>query len=270
MSKEVCHIGFSQLHELYEQHVEETDSALVRSMEVREASGMAGEPLPYLMRADWPVSCVTLCCFFLIIYAVRNGRKYLYQHFKDFFRQKDRAGLFDDSSNSDFRYTLALSCVFTVSAGIFIFDYFTETNPRLLHTLPHTWLLGIYLGSMFALVSIKWISYRFINWIFFEREQNKRWITAYFDLLGGCGLILYSAALLAVYLDLNAYISYTIVLSIAACSKILLFYKSFRNFFKHFHGILHLILYFCALEIAPLLFLWKGLGYVNDLLILNF
>lgn len=52
--------------------------------------------------------------------------------------------------------------------------------------------------------------------------------------------------------------------------KILLFYKCIRNFFNHFHGILHLILYFCTLEIIPLLFLWKGLIYINNIFILKF
>ncbi|MCF2576759.1 DUF4271 domain-containing protein, partial [Phocaeicola barnesiae] len=43
-----------------------------------------------------------------------------------------------------------------------------------------------------------------------------------------------------------------------------------RNFFPHIHGSFHLILYFCALEIVPDLFLWKGIGFINNVLILKF
>ena len=267
---EVCHTVFSQLRELYEQHLEEVDSALVRSMEAINASGMQGEPLPYLLRADWPVTAILFFCFFLIVYAIRNGEKYLYQRFKNFFRQKSRSGLFDDSSGTDSRYTLALTSVYCISCGVFVYGYFSAAHLRMFHTVPHQLLLGIYLSSIFLLICLKWISYQFVNWIFFEKSKNARWTSAYFDLLGGFGLILFPVTLLVVYFDLNTYISQVIILSIIACSKILLFYKSVRNFFNQFHGIFHLILYFCALEIVPLLFLWKGLEYINNLLILNF
>ena len=265
-----CHTGFTQIKILYEQHREEMDSTLVRSMEAINASGMQGEPLPYSLRADWPVTCMMLLCFFLTVYAIRNGRKYLYQHARDFFKQKDRAGLFDDFSSSDSRYALALSGVCCISYGLFIYDYFTGTQTELLYTVPHLSLLGIYLGCVILLVCMKWLSYRFVNWIFFEKERNARWITSYFDLTGGCGLALFPVSLVMIYFDLPVRISLHAVLFLLVCSKILLFYKSIRNFFNHFHGTLHLILYFCALEIAPLLFLWKGLGYINNLLILNF
>ena len=250
---------------------EQTDSnASLRSVEMKDISGMQGEALPYSLRTDWPITCVIFFCFFLIIYAIRNGKKYLYQHFKDFFRQKDRAGLFDVTSGSDFKYTVALSGVCCISCGIFLFDYFTDTQAKLLQNVPHLLLLSIYAASVLALMCVKWIFYNLVNWTFFEKSQRKRWIVSYFDLSGACGLALFSLALVTVYFDLPLKTSLTFVLSVLACSKILLFYKSIRNFFNHFHGVLHLILYFCALEIAPLLFLWKGLGYINNLLILNF
>ncbi|MBP3663762.1 MAG: DUF4271 domain-containing protein, partial [Tyzzerella sp.] len=48
-----------------------------------------------------------------------------------------------------------------------------------------------------------------------------------------------------------------------------LFWKCFCNFFEKFYGALHLILYFCALEIMPDLILWKGIEMMNNNLILN-
>ena len=265
-----CHTGFSQIRKLYEQHRADVDCALVRSMEIQDTSGMQGEPLPYSLQSDWLITCVILFCFFLICYALRNGRKYLYQHFKDFFKQKERASLFDDAAGSNFRYTLALSCTCCILCGLFIYDYFAYFRPELIHTVPRPFLLGIYVASVLLMVCVKWLVYLFVNWVFFEKEQNTRWITSYFDLLGGCGLVLFPVSLLTVYFDLPSGTFLPIVLFLLVCSKILLFYKCIRNFFNRFYGSLHLILYFCALEIAPLLFLWKGLVYVNNLLILKF
>ena len=83
---EVSHIGFSQIQELYEQHVKEIDDTLLHSKKAKCSTGMPGEPLPYQLRTDLPITCVVFLCFFLIIYALKNGKKYLHQHLKGFFR----------------------------------------------------------------------------------------------------------------------------------------------------------------------------------------
>ena len=40
-----CHTGFSQIQELYNQHVEQIDSALQHCKETPCTNGMAGEPI---------------------------------------------------------------------------------------------------------------------------------------------------------------------------------------------------------------------------------
>ena len=90
------------------------------------------------------------------------------------------------------------------------------------------------------------------------------------DLQIGTGVLLFPVVLLIVYFDLKPDIAKTLVVIILCFAKILLFYKCIKNFFNHFHGCLHLILYFCTLEIIPDLLLWKGINYISHILILNF
>lgn len=267
---EVSHIGFSQIQELYKQHVKEIDDALLQSKKAKCSTGMPGEPLPYQLRTDLPITCVVFLCFFLIIYALKNGKRYLHQHLKDFFRHKERAGLFDETSNFDIRYPLTLGSISCISASLFIYDFFSKTEQVLYQTIPHAVILCVYILCLFLTIGAKALLSQFINWIFFDKERNKTWITAYFDLLAGASLVLFPLALLIIYFNLDFNFSKTFVLIVVICFKILLFYKCIRNFFNHFHGVLHLILYFCSLEIIPLLFLWKGLAYINHILILNF
>ena len=48
---------------------EQTDSnASLRSVEMKDISGMQGEALPYSLRTDWPITCVIFFCFFLMIH----------------------------------------------------------------------------------------------------------------------------------------------------------------------------------------------------------
>ena len=52
-------------------------------------------------------------------------------------------------------------------------------------------------------------------------------------------------------------------------AKILTFYKSFTIFFYQKGGFLQIILYFCALEMIPLMMLWSGLLVITENLKIN-
>ena len=70
-----CHIGFSQIQELYNQHVEQIDSALQHCKETPCTNGMAGEPVPYQLRNDFAITGIVFLCFFLVTYSLKNGQK---------------------------------------------------------------------------------------------------------------------------------------------------------------------------------------------------
>ncbi len=264
---EVCRGSFKLIQELLKQNRQELDSALVRSMQETQFTGMEGEPLPYRLNDDWIITCLMFLCFFLLYYALNRKRKYLYQHLKRFFTHKKRSNLFDDPIEPSLLSSFTLTGTACILGGICLYDYFLETNPLLLAFTSHHLLLAIYILSIIALIIGKWGLYRFTNEIFFDKEQNDSWTTSYFDLIIATGFLLFPTILLIVFFNLSFFLAQTLVLATLLITKLLLFYKCIRNFFNHFHGILHLILYFCTLEIVPDLLLWKGIIYVNKIVI---
>ena len=56
-------------------------------------------------------------------------------------------------------------------------------------------------------------------------------------------------------------------LLILAVSEIMVIFKAKQIFFAYKFGLLHLFLYFCTLEMAPLLFLVGTMAYANRYLI---
>ena len=68
---------------------------------------------------------------------------------------------------------------------------------------------------------------------------------------------------------LSSQTAFYLVGGIIIFAKIALFCKCFTNFFGKIHGLVHLILYFCALEILPDLMAWKGIEIVSNNLTLN-
>lgn len=267
---ETCLVGFEYIVEKVHEQELLLDSALARSMQTASGAGMRGEPLPYQFRSEWSVTCLLLLCFLLFSYALKNGRKYIFQHLKSLFQHKERNSLFDDTSGSSNGAVIILPLLSCIFYGLFFYCYSVEKFPALLYVTPHEAMIGIYILIAFFYLLLKWGSYTFVNWIFFEKEGSRVWIQAYFDTLSGQCFLLFPVILLIIYYNLWFHIGSIFILFILIFAKILLYYKGFLNFFSQSYGFLHFILYFCALEMVPLLLLAKGILYINQIVILNF
>ena len=84
------------------------------------------------------------------------------------------------------------------------------------------------------------------------------------------GILMFPIMMMMGYFDIpikSAAIYVAIVLIII---KILTFYKCFVIFFSRIVVKLQIILYFCALEMVPLLFVWSILNATANMLKINF
>lgn len=267
----VCRTGVKYLTEKMHEHEQQLDHALTTSIEAtNRVAGMQGQTLPYQLRSDAFVTSIILLCFVLLSYSLRNGKKYILQRIKDLFQHKERVSLFDEASTSGNRYTFTLTVITSILSGLYIYEYISETNPTLLHFVSHSLTLSIYIGITLFYITSKWLSYQFINWIFFDKDRNNYWLQTYFNLVSGLSFLLFPIMLFIIYFNLSLHESQILITIILLFAKILLFYKCIRNFFNQVYGFLHFILYFCALEIIPLILFWKGITYINTILVLKF
>lgn len=234
-------------------------------------SGMQGEVMPYKLVSDSNVMTAIMLGFLLIVIAIQNEKKGIYRILRNCISASpDRTNLFDDSYNSTSNIPTVLLCVVSgIMGGLLIYNYYSYSNPDFFFNANHPAMMGIYAGTLIIFLLIKWIMYSFVNWIFFDKEKNRLWTENVFNIIAALGFTLFPTALYIVFLDSEFHFSSKIILIIIFISKILLFYKCFRYFFRGFHGVLHLILYFCTLEIIPDLFLWKGIELINSILILK-
>lgn len=231
---------------------------------------MNGEPIPYMLRTDWTITCIVLLCFFLGTFVLRNGKKYLLFRIKKLFQSTRQNNQKEIITSIYLRHSIVLTGITCILCGLCLYDYFADQAPALFRQLPHGLLLSTYIFLVILFILGKYALYSFINWIFFDKEQNRQWLETYFDVLILGGLMLFPVVLLMIYFDLNFSTTKVFILFILISAKTLLFYKCIRNFFRQIHGIVHLILYFCALELTPTLLLWEGVGYTNHFLFLKF
>lgn len=263
----VCRIGVKYIAEKMDEQQQRLDQALIASVQANPKAGMQGQPLPYQLRSDAFVTGIILICFVLFSYSLKNGKKYVLQRIKALFQYKERFSLFDDATTSSNRYVFTLTIICCVLSGLYIYEYISETDFMLIRSVSNGLMLGIYIGMSLFYISFKWMAYQFVNWIFFDKERNNYWIQTYFDLVSGISFLLFPVMLLIIYFNLGIQTSKVLIVFLLLFAKILLFYKSIRNFFKHVYGFLHFILYFCALEIIPLILFWKGITYINNILV---
>lgn len=234
-------------------------------------NGMQGEAMPYKLVSDNNVIVAIMIGFLLTVIALQNEKKGIYRILRNCFStSSDRTNLFDKRYNSTSNIPTVLLCAVSgIMGGLLVYHYYSYSSPEFFFKANHPAMISVYSGMIIVFLIIKWIMYSFINWIFFDKEKNRQWIEDVFNLIAALGFTLFITTLYIVFLDSEFHFSAKIILIIIFISKILLFYKCLRYFFKGFHGILHLILYFCTLEIIPDLFLWKGIELINIILILK-
>lgn len=117
---------------------------------------------------------------------------------------------------------------------------------------------------------LKNLLYTFINWIFFDKDSHLLWMDTYSFLLIVESILMYGIIVIGVYFGLMPKNIFYAALSVIIAIKSLLLYKAHQIFFPEIHGSLHLFVYFCTLELVPLLAIARILMWITDLLIVNY
>lgn len=231
-------------------------------------SGMTSAPVPYLLRNDDGVTSLLLCCFLMIMVIFARSGKYMRQQVQDFFFDRtDRQSLFSVATGREMRHTLFLYLHTGLLAALFAFDYTVAVCDLFMAPVTHFQLMGIYVLCCWAFLGARQLLYSFVNWIFFDKEQRGAWMKSYSFLVASEGLLLFPLALVMVYSNLPVFYVVWSLCILLGMVKLLLFYKTFGIFFSKNHGFLHLIVYFCALEILPAYAFWKALMLTIETLI---
>ncbi|MBQ2366431.1 MAG: DUF4271 domain-containing protein [Bacteroidaceae bacterium] len=228
---------------------------------------IAGESQPYLLRTDDGVAGALLLLFISCLMIAVYAKRYLGNTIKHFFEKKRHNTIFEDSDDAQMRGRSLLVLQAAVALGILLFNHFHADALSSLERIPTLILLGANIAICYILLLGKIFIYNSVNRTLFSPEQRRSWHEGYVLILMCAGLLLMPVAILSLYsqIDVNTQLRFVILIGIFC--EILLFYKTFRTFFNNGLGYLHLILYFCALEITPYLILWSISTYTNQIII---
>ena len=130
--------------------------------------------------------------------------------------------------------------------------------------------VGIYFALFVIYFLFKRMLYSIVNWVYFNKSDNQRWLQWWFFITSIEGLLLFPLVLLLVYFNLSMQVALIYTLSVTLLIKLFTMQKQYAVFFKSTNLGLQIILYFCALEIMPLTALAGILIYVENFLKINF
>lgn len=221
---------------------------------------------PYAMgEDDYMVACMVMMFFILAVIMYHSRTNFLYQ-LKDLFTPKRQhtEERIDRNTNDTIRVVLLITVsAFSVSL-LFLNNIIQQNCNHLASGTPY----GLFAaGGIFCVCVIyakAWL-YALVNWVFFDTEASKRWMSNYLLITALSAFILYPIALIDVFSTHSQHGSImTPIILIAVLYEFLLFYKLITNFKMKKHGYLLIFLYFCTVEMLPAFVLWHLTTWCND------
>ena len=232
--------------------------------------GVAGDPVPYTMRNDNVITSLLLGCLIVALLSFAHARGFLLRQAKSFFYVSKSGPKSVTETTGEIRlqfFLVALTCLlFSILCFFYVREYVSET---LILSSQHQ-LIAIFFAAMVVYFLFKAALYWCVNWIFFDRKKNEQWMKSQLFVFAMEGLALFPMVLLQVYFNLSMQSAVIYALIVIILVKILSFYKCYLIFFKGIGVVLQIFLYFCALEIIPLLSLGGILALIGNYLKINY
>lgn len=200
-----------------------------------------------------------LVCFFLLAFTKTVYPKYFASIFAIFFQTNFRQKQTKDQLLQDIIPAVLNNCIFFLSIACVA----TILIPKLVVTegLQNWQIFILSLVIIITIYSIKYIFLLFMGWIFNIKEASNAYLFIVFIINKIIGIIILPICVIMAFaknniVDVIEVIGLTIV-SLLLLYRVFLCYRSTNTRLKI--NILHFFLYFCSLEILPLLIIFKVL-----------
>ena len=253
----------------YIEKLVEGDTVLFKGMEWGRC-GVAGDPVPYSIRGDDVLTGLLLLCFIAALTAYKGTRRFFSMQAKTFFRGKGTGGDDMPETTAELRSQVFFMLQTCLLLAMVSFIYTLENVADTFVLTSQYQLVAVFFGIYVAYLAAKMLVYWLVNNVFFGRRDSARWLKSLMFAVSVEGVALFPLVLLMSYFDLSVQNATAYVAIVIGLVKISLFYKAFVMFFRQKAFFIQIILYFCALEIVPLLSLGGILVKVVEQLKINF
>ena len=232
--------------------------------------GIAGDPIPYQVRNDNIFTSILLLCFITAIISFTKTRSFVVRQLKSLvYTSHHDDGVFYETG-SELWFQLFLLLMSAILMAISIYFYVTNFVAKTFILDNEYVLIGIFALAVLTYFLLKGIVYSLVNNVFFGGKKNRHFLSTLLFVTSVEGVAIYPIVLLQVFFEFPVHTAiYSIVFVLIIC-KMVTFYKSWTIFFRQNAVFLQIFLYFCALEIVPMLTLWGALVQIVNQVKVNY
>ncbi len=198
--------------------------------------------------------------FCIVAYVIGNSKYFFAHRFVEFFsRRRAYTGGDSEVLRSEVQNTALLTTVSCLSLAVIFCnrleingaDGFFSESGNLFSAL------GVSFAVIVLLLVMKTAVYAFVNGVFFRRDANAKWLSLFFLLCSVASLFLFPLSLVEVYSEVDKSVVTYCLLGVLVLCKICLFCGLYVNFCVKKEGFLLIFLYFCNVEVFPLLLIGR-------------
>ena len=245
------------------------DTDTIRLSLTQKSDGLLGEDVPYSVSSDNTVTALLLGCFLLGMLALSVSRQFMVRQIHNFFYvPRSVADMTETDYEINVQTFLVLQTALTIGILYYLLSRFALGNDY--SQMSQLKVIGIFSLLLVGYFAVKKLAYHIVGWTFFSAKNNDQWSKAWLFLTAAEGVLMYPILLVQIYFGLPLQIAGIWAALIIILVKLLSLYKCYAIFFKHGGGIVQNILYFCALELMPLLALVGILQITGNYLKVNF
>lgn len=239
--------------------------------EMREMSSTTdryqGKEMPVSMAADSGVILLLIVIFIAVALSYKRGAKYLTHIFGSLFKTNRRNSIFDDTTINETQMRIALLALTFFTEGIALYygllqPGVTEQTIVFPLILSCTLLCGIYYLLQRGI-------YALLGNTFADTTRATLFNESFVSVHLIIGLFFTPAILTMIFLPEYAYEAMWACILLYVAARIIIVIMGIRIFLPRNFEILYIILYLCALEIAPLLVMGKAIPIIYQFVKLN-
>ena len=222
--------------------------------------GVAGNPVPHTVQSDNLLTGLLLFSFLFAVMAIAKVKGFIARQFKSivYSYRSDSADVRGTSAEVQFELFLMLLSALFIALLYYFYTLRYIGNSFILSS--QYYLILIYFGIAIAYFLLKILLYSVVNNTFFGGKKSRQWMNSFLFVTSVGSVLFFPAVMMVAYSNIsveNIIIYFVFALVIV---KLLTIYQCYIIFFHSNVVKLQIILYFCALEIVPLLVLWGVLG----------
>ena len=233
-----------------------------------DRTGAAGDPVPYTSANDNLITGLLLLFFVVSMIAIRWTKNLFVRHLRSFLYASHGEKTLTETA-TEFRSQLFLILQTCVLFGR-VYFFYAQGDHTAEFVIPTYAVFGIFIGIFIAFFLAELFLFGIVHWTFFDGKKNEQWNKSILFITAMEGVLLAPFVLLHVFGGLSLQFALIGVASVIFLAKILTFYKCYLIFFQRLGAIMQIFLYFCALEMIPLVVLVGLLEIFNEYLKINF